>query len=30
MPDISVRKIDPEIYEKLCSRAGRHGVSMEE
>ena len=30
MPDISVRKIDPEIYEKLRSRARRHGVSMEE
>ena len=30
MPDISVRRIDPEIYEKLRSRARRHGVSMEE
>ncbi len=30
MPNISVRKIDQDVYEKLQSRARRHGVSMEE
>lgn len=30
MPDISVRRIDEEVYERLRSRARRHGVSMEE
>ena len=30
MPDISARGIDPQVYEKLRSRAKRHGVSMEE
>ncbi|HUO83963.1 MAG TPA: hypothetical protein VM534_02515 [Thermoanaerobaculia bacterium] len=30
MANLSVRKIDDEIYEKLRIRAAKHGVSMEE
>lgn len=30
MPSLSVRKIDPEVYDRLRVRAAKHGVSMEE
>jgi len=30
MANISVRNLDNKIYEKLCNRAAKHGVSMEE
>ena len=30
MPNLSVRKIDQETYERLRVRAAQHGVSMEE
>jgi plasmid stability protein len=30
MPNLSVRKIDRDVYERLRLRAAQHGVSMEE
>ncbi len=30
LADLSVRKLDEETYERLRSRASKHGVSMEE
>jgi antitoxin FitA len=30
MANISIRKLDEKIYNKLCMRAANHGVSMEE
>lgn len=30
MASLSVRRLDTEVYERLRSRAARHGVSMEE
>ena len=30
MASLSVRKLDPRVYEKLRVRAAKHGVSMEE
>lgn len=30
MPNLSVRRIDEDVYERLRSRAAEHGVSMEE
>jgi plasmid stability protein len=30
MASISVRKLDDQVYRKLCVRAAKHGLSMEE
>lgn len=30
MPDLSVRKLDKQVYEKLRIQAAKHGLSMEE
>jgi plasmid stability protein len=30
MASLSVRRLDREVYERLQSRAARHGISMEE
>jgi|LakMenEpi03Aug12_release.lakeMendotaPanAssembly.Ray.scaffolds.fasta_scaffold1028966_2 plasmid stability protein len=30
MASLSIRKLDPKLYERLRIRAARHGVSMEE
>jgi plasmid stability protein len=30
MASLSVRKVEPEVYERLQTRAAEHGVSMEE
>lgn len=30
MASLSIRKLDDETYDRLRTRAGRHGVSMEE
>lgn len=30
MASLSVRKLDPELYQRLRVRAAKHGVSMEE
>jgi len=30
MPDLSIRKLDPNVYKGLRLRAAEHGISMEE
>jgi plasmid stability protein len=30
LPNLSIRKLDDEVYDRLRGRAARHGVSMEE
>lgn len=30
MASLSIRKLDPKLYERLRIRAARHGISMEE
>lgn len=30
MPNLSVRRLDPNVYKRLRTRAAKHGISMEE